>query len=346
MRGSVTTYGSGRWLEATGAHERVHRDASSRARLARLSASETWVSAAEFRAIFDEVCTWGRWGTDDERGVLHNVTAQRVAEAARLVRDGIAVTLSQPLKTESRVDCPEPADHHMTMLANEDIGLGALHFAKDYVGLDYHNAGHSHIDALCHVAYEGSIYNGKPSESITPDGATFGSIEVLKDGLVGRGVLLDIPRLRSSSWLEPGDHVFPRDLEAAERTQGIRVGAGDILLVRTGHAARLAEHGAWDTDAARAGLHPTAVQFLADRGVAALGSDGNNDTAPSTTEGVAFPIHVLALNAMGMPLFDYLQFEDLVERCETEHRWEFLFVAAPLRIREGTGSPLNPIAIL
>jgi hypothetical protein len=83
-----------------------------------------------------------------------------------------------------------------------------------------------------------------------------------------------------------------------------------------------------------------------DRRVAALGSDGNNDTAPSTTEGVAFPIHVLAINAMGIHLLDFLQFEDLVRRCEEAERWDFLFVAAPLRIDGGTGSPVNPIAIL
>jgi kynurenine formamidase len=273
------------------------------------------------------------------------LSASGIAAAARLVRSGTAVTLSLPLKTKERVDCPEPADHHMTMLADEDIGLGSLHFAKDYVGLDYHNPGHSHIDALCHVAYEGSIYGGTPSESITPDGAKAGTIELLKDGLVGRGVLLDIPRLRDVPWLEPGDQIFREDLEAAEKAQGVAVGAGDILLVRTGHAPRLAELGPWDTDEARAGVHPTAARFLAEREVTALGSDGNNDTAPSTTEGVAFPIHVLALNAMGVHLLDYLQLEDLVERCEADGRWEFLFVGAPLRIPGGTGSPLNPIAI-
>jgi kynurenine formamidase len=310
-----------------------------------LSATEAWVSAAEFRALFEEVSTWGRWGDGDERGALHNLTADRIAAAAWLVRSGAAVTLSQRLKTKERLDCPEPADHHMTMLPDEDIGLGALHFAKDYVGLDYHNPGHSHIDALCHVAYEGSIYGGKPSQSVTPDGGHAGTIELLKDGLVGRGVLLDVPRLRQLSWLEPGDNVFQEDLEEAEKAQGTAVGAGDILLVRTGHARRLAELGPWDTDETRAGLHPTAARFLGERGVAALGSDGNNDTAPSTTEGVAFPIHVLALNAMGVHLLDYLQFEDLAERCEAEGRWEFLFVGAPLRIDGGTGSPLNPIAI-
>jgi kynurenine formamidase len=147
------------------------------------------------------------------------------------------------------------------------------------------------------------------------------------------------------SWIEPGEHVFREDLEAAERDQGVRVGTGDILLVRTGHVRRQAEREPWDTQNAKAGLHPTAASFLAERRVAALGSDGNNDTAPSTTERVGFPIHVLALTAMGVHLLDYLQLEDVARHCEAVGRWEFLFVAAPLRIVQGTGSPLNPTAV-
>jgi kynurenine formamidase len=126
----------------------------------------------------------------------------------------------------------------------------------------------------------------------------------------------------------------------------VTVGDGDILLVRTGHTRRLAELGPWDTTAARAGLHPTAMPFLAERRIAALGSDGNGDAAPSATEGIAFPIHVLAINAMGVRLVDYLQLEDLRQACEAAGRWDFLFMAAPLRIVGGTGSPLNPIAVL
>ncbi len=304
------------------------------------------VSADQFDALFRQVSTWGRWGTRDERGALHHLTPARVAAAAALARDGVTVTLSLPLATEPAASNPEPADHHMTMLADTDIGSGSLRFAKDYVGVDYHNDGHSHIDALCHVAYEGKLYNGEPQGAVTSQGAAFGAIEVLKAGLVGRGVLLDVPRLRGERWLEPGEHVFREDLEAAEREQGVTFGEGDVLLVRTGHALRLHELGPWDTAGAKAGLHPTAVPLLAERGIAALGSDGNSDTAPSSTEGVSFPIHVLTLNAMGLPLLDYLQFEDLRAACEAANRWEFLFVAAPLRIEGGTGSPINPIAIL
>jgi kynurenine formamidase len=233
----------------------------------------------------------------------------------------------------------------MTMLTDADIGSGSMRFAKDFVGVDYHNDGHTHIDALCHVAYHGLLYNGRPQGTVTAAGAAINAIDVLADGLVGRGVLLDVPRVRGVPWLEPGEHVMRADLEAAEREHGVTVGAGDILLVRTGHAGRLGALGSWDTATNKAGLHPTAMPFLAEREVAALGSDGNSDTAPSSTEGVAFPIHVLAINAMGLHLLDYLQFEALSAACERAGRWAFLFVAAPLRVIGGTGSPLNPIAI-
>jgi kynurenine formamidase len=303
------------------------------------------MTAREFRELFDTVSNWGRWDDDGQRGALSHLTPARTAAAATLVRSGVTVALGQPLRTEARIDMPEPADHHMTMLTDVDIGSGSVRFAKDYVGVDYHNDGHSHIDAFCHVAFEGSFFDGKPAASVTAEGAQVGAIEVLKDGLVGRAVLLDVPRVRGVRWIEPGQHVFPEDLEAAEREQGVRVGPGDILLVRTGHARRLGEFGRWDTREAKAGLHPAAALFLAERQIAALGSDGNNDTAPSTTEGIGFPMHVLAINAMGVHLLDYLQFEDVVPHCEAAGRWEFLFVAAPLRITGGTGSPLNPIAI-
>ena len=303
------------------------------------------VSGEEFSDLFRSLSVWGRWGDEDERGALHHLTRDRVVAAAELVREGVSVTLSLPLNTQSGIHNPQPAVHYMTASSGADIGSGSLHFLKDYVGVDYHNDGHTHIDALCHIAYDGLLYNGKPEDSVTADGAPSDAIGVLRAGLIGRGVMLDIPRVRGERWLDPGEHVFRADLEAAEQAQGVVVGAGDILLVNTGHARRLGELGPWDTAHAKAGLHPSAMSFMAERAVAALGSDGNSDTAPSTTEGVDFPIHVLAINAMGIHLLDYLQFEDLRAACEHRGRWEFLLVASPLRIAGGTGSPLNPIAV-
>jgi kynurenine formamidase len=303
------------------------------------------MSAKEFEALFESVSNWGRWGDADERGTLNLLTPEHVASAAGLVRTGETITLSLPVNTRLGIDNPQPAVHRMTMLGDVDIGSGPMRFAKDYIGVDYHNESHSHIDAFCHVVFDGALYNGKPADSLTPEGATADAIGVLENGLIGRGVLLDIPRLRGVSWLEPGEHVLADELEACEREQGLTVAEGDILLVRTGHAKRLVEHGPWEMANAKAGLHPNCARFLDARGVAALGSDGNNDTAPSTTEGIDFPIHALALNAMGLHLLDYLQFEGLVPACERTGRWEFLFATAPLRIAGGTGSPLNPIAV-
>jgi kynurenine formamidase len=303
------------------------------------------VSAETFGALFSELRVWGRWGEHDERGALHHLTREHVLAAAREVRHGVAVTLSLPLNTQSGIHCPQPAEHYMTASSGMDIGSGSLHFLKDYVGVDYHNDGHTHIDALCHIGYDGLLYNGKPEGAVTADGSPVDAIDVLRDGLIGRGVLLDIPRAREVQWLEPGEHVFPEDLRAAEDRQGVIVGEGDILLINVGHARRLAELGPWDTAHAKAGLHPSTMPVLAERRVAALGCDGNSDTAPSSTDGVDFPIHVLAINAMGLHLLDYLQFDDLRAACERTGRSHFLFVASPLRIIGGTGSPINPLAI-
>ena len=303
------------------------------------------MSAAEFRELFEGVSNWGRWGADDERGALNYLTPEKVVAASTLARSGRTVSLSRSLNTEREADNPEPADHHMTLLGAEQHPDG-LAFAKDYIGVDYHNDSHTHLDAFCHVSYDDRLYNGRAAASVSDTGAAVETVETLKDGLVGRGVLIDVPRTRGVRWLEPGDSVVPGDLEEAERRQNVTVGEADILLVRVGHASRLDELGPWDVASSKAGLQPGCADFLAARRVSALGSDGNNDTAPSVTEGVGFPIHVLALTAMGVHLLDYLHLEALAAACEETGHWQFLFVGAPLRIAGGTGSPLNPIAIL
>ena len=304
----------------------------------------TDVSADEFDRLFTTLRTWGRWGDSDQLGALNLLTPERVAAAAGLVRDGATITMSWPMQREATANTPQPAEHRMTSESNQD-STGTV-VAKDYIGIHYHGDTHTHLDALCHIGYGGLLYNGVSSDVITPDGASADSVELVKDGLVGRAALLDIPGARDVPWLEPGDSIFRDDLEAAEEKQGVAVQEGDILLVRTGHARRLDELGPWDTPHHKAGLHPTAMTFVAERGVSVLGSDGNSDTAPSQTEGVEFPIHVLALNAMGVWLLDYLRFEEVLAACQQARRWEFLFLAAPLRIAGGTGSPINPLAVL
>ncbi|MFH8572619.1 cyclase family protein [Streptomyces sp. NPDC017993] len=298
----------------------------------------------EFDVLYRRLRSCAAWATTD-RGALDALTPARVVAAAREVRTGRTVTLAAPVETLPGPDNPEPARHRMNGQPEEDTS-GGLHFAMDRFAMNVHGDADSHIDALCHVIYDGTLHGGVAASSVTADGATALSIETARDGIVGRGVLLDIPRLRGVPWLEPGDHVTTDDLLAAETAQHVRVTEGDLLFVRVGHRRRRAELGPWHTAHERAGLHPSALEFLADRRVAVLGGDGNNDTAPSSTEGVAFPVHVLAVHAMGVHLLDYLQFEDLAPVCEAEGRWSFLCVIAPLRLPDATGSPVNPIAVL
>jgi kynurenine formamidase len=255
------------------------------------------------------------------------------------------VTLAAPL-AGSAPDNPEPGARHMKRLPGEPSDVPGLAFAADQLVMNMHGDADSHLDALCHVSYEGRLYNGVLPGAVTSQGAAELSVDDARDGIAGRGVLLDIPRLREVPWLEPGDQVTTADLTAAAAAQRAEVGPGDLLLVRVGHRRRRNELGPWDAARSRAGLDPRAVEFLAEREVAALGCDGNSDTAPSTVDGVGFPVHVLAINALGMHLLDYLQFEDLAGACEAAGRWSFLCVIAPLRLPGGTGSPVNPIAIL
>ncbi|MET9853896.1 cyclase family protein [Streptomyces sp. NPDC006450] len=305
------------------------------------------MTAHDFRALYERLRSQAAPPAVDGRcGALRRLTPERVAAAAAEVRLGRTVSLAAPIETVPGPDDPEPAVHRMTGPSPRDPGSDALHFATDRFAMNVHGDADSHLDALCHVVFDGELYGGVPASTVTGEGAGRLSVDLLGNGIVGRGVLLDIPRLRGVPWLEPGDVVTSGDLTAAEAAQGVRVGPGDLLFVRVGHRLRRTELGPWDSAAARVGLHPTAVEFLAGREVSVLGGDGNNDTAPSVVENVAFPVHVLAIHAMGVHLMDYLRFEDLVPVCAQAGRWSFLCVVAPLRLTGATGSPVNPVAVL
>jgi kynurenine formamidase len=303
------------------------------------------MDSAAFSDLYQRLRRATPWGPEDRRGGLNYITPAQVLAAAGEVHLGRTVTLEAPIQTRAAPDNPQPAVHEMIATGDQADPAG-LSFAEDRLSMNVHGNADSHIDALSHVMYQARLYNGVPASTVTANGAAELSIEVASDGIVGRGVLLDIPRLRGVRWLEPGDHVTADDLTRAEEAQQVRVGQGDLLLVRVGHQRRQSELGRWDSAASRAGLHPTAVEFVAERRVAVLGSDSNNDTSPSAAEGVDFPVHVLAINAIGLHLLDWLQLDGLVPLCEEAGRWSFCCVIAPLRLVRGTGSPVNPIAIL
>lgn len=302
--------------------------------------SDFALSAAEFRALYERLKRASRWGPQDRRGALNHISRTDVVAAASDVWRGQPVSMGAVIESEVAADNPAPAIHQMSRADAPGVS-----FAMDRVAMYIHGNADSHIDALCHVIYDGALYNGVRADTITAAGATELSIEVAADGIVGRGLLLDIPRARGVPWLEPGDHVTAEDLLAAEAAQEDRITEGDLLFVRVGHRSRRRELGPWDAAGARAGLHPAALELLSERRIAALGSDGNNDTAPSAAEGADFPVHVLAINAMGLHLLDYLHLENLQAVCQELRRWSFFCVIAPLRLRAAAGSPVNPIAI-
>lgn len=299
----------------------------------------------EFRSLYQRLRGQVPWGRDDRRGALNYLTPATVLAALSEVRAGRTVSLAAPVEDWPAADNPEPSQHQMKPPLGTDAGPG-LSFSMDRIAMNIHGNADTHIDALCHVIFDGKLHNGVSADTVTEAGAAELSIAVAADGIVGRGVLVDVPRSRGVPWLEPGDSVTEADLLAAEQAQQLRIGEGDIVLVRVGHRKRRNEQGPWDAAAARAGLHPAVLGLLAQRRIAVLGSDGNNDTAPSVTAGVGFPVHVLAVNALGLHLLDYLELGELARACGEAGRWSFLCVIAPLRLPTGTGSPVNPIAIL
>lgn len=304
------------------------------------------LSAAEFRSLYERLRTQHLAGTGGRVGTLSLITPERVRGAAGEVRLGRTASMAARFEHEPSEDNPEPTKHHVNHPPTGTAAPDGLAFALDTLSLHIHGDADSHIDALSHVVYDGTLYGDVAPEGWTPDQVGDLSIDAAGQGIVGRGVLLDIPRLRGTNWLEPGDHVTADDLMAAQQAQRVQLTEGDLLFVRVGHRARRSALGPWNAAASRAGIHPAAMELIAQRGIAVLGSDGNNDTAPSSVEGVDFPVHVLAVRALGMPLLDYLRFDDLIAICESGGRWSFLCVIAPLRLAAGTGSPINPIAIL
>jgi kynurenine formamidase len=301
------------------------------------------LTLAEFDELFESVKNWGRWGPDDDRGALNFITPGRTAAAMALVRSGQTVSLSAPLDTLAGPDNPRPVLHFMTGVAS--ASAEQPRFTGDFVGVECHGDAHSHIDALNHCVYRDRLFNDIPSSTVTSLGGPRGAITVAAAGIVSRGVLLDIPRLRGVNWLEPGEIVTRADLEAAERAENVQLDEADILLLRTGHYGRRLALGPWSAATQKAGLHPHTMPLLHERRIAAAGFDGDGDVIPHQVEGITFPIHCLGINAMGLHFLDSLNLEDLATVCAAERRWSFACVIAPLKLVGGTGTVVNPIAI-
>ena len=286
---------------------------------------------------------WGRWGDDDQFGALNFITPEVRRSAAALIREGRAISCANPIATRAVVPDehrnPNGADHRMRVSAT---GSG------DYLGLSYHGYINTHLDALCHrfTGENGQLYNGKPISLVTEEGARSHSIDNWRDGIVTRGVLYDIPKLRGTDYVTVDRPVEGWELEDFAREFGVEPRPGDAVLIRSGDAPFWAANPDFEftRPLSTPGVSSSALEFLHAHDAAILAWDmqeAGGHGLPATV-----PLHEVAIPHMGMTFVDNANFERLAEACAELGRHEFMFSVAPLVVIGGTGSPVNPLVML
>jgi kynurenine formamidase len=297
------------------------------------------MSEDEVIELLDSCSNAGRWGPDDELGTLNYITNSKRVEAAQLVRDGRALSIGKDLDTVWSLRNTTPVVHRMLYLQHESPTS-----SLDSFDIASHGFSTTHLDALGHVYFEGKIYNGrKAADVVTREGLTSAAIHAYKEGIMTRGVLLDIAAARGVEWLKPDEGVWPEDLDRAEELAGVAVSSGDAIFVRVGLSAREAVEGNEDP-AQRAGLMAECLPWLHEREVAVFSGDCI-ERLPQPYSRIHMPLHMVGLVAMGLAILDATELEELRSVCRELNRYEFMVTCAPLRLRGGTGSPVNPICV-
>lgn len=301
----------------------------------------------EVIAMLESLSNWGRWGDDDRLGTLNLITDEVTRAAAAVVQDGRTVSLARTITPKYAPDNASPPIHFM-IASGEGAPAEGQGAAADWYGIACHGHSMTHLDSLGHLFWNGRMYNGRPASRVDQvTGAKDGSVEDAGSGVVTRGVLLDLPRTHGVEHLDASHRISPDDLEAAEAAAGVTVRTGDALLFRTGRDVNRAERGPHLPEHhGGAGLSASCLPWLRERGVALLGSDVANDAFPSPYAGLSTPVHVVGIVGMGLWLLDNAYLEDLAAATAAAGRWEFLFTLAPLKLKRGTGSPVNPLAVL
>jgi kynurenine formamidase len=296
-----------------------------------------WTAPTQDRVegYFKALNNWGRWGDADQLGTVNLITAAKRAQAQSLVKTGRTVSLARDLG-------PQPAlMYHVTYPMNRE----RCDVVLDRFDLVYHGYSVTHIDALCHVAWDGELYNGRPfAQSLTPAGATWCPIDPLFGGITSRGVLLDVAAARPEGYVTVARPVTPRELDAAVTRAGVSVGAGDVVVVRSGQEAFQRANPDWVPRVSpHPGLHLSCLEWFRERDIAAIAWD-MMDERPIGYPGFGMGAH-LAIPFLGLALVDNTYPERLAAACAEERRNEFLFTATPIRLVGGTGAPANPLAI-
>ena len=294
---------------------------------------------ADIDSMMKELSNWGRWGKDDQKGTINLITPAKRRQAAALVTEGVSVSLARNTDPVKSIDNSSPFLEKMSPPADGQFNM-------DEFTVFFHGVAHTHFDALSHVFHDGQMYNGFPETAIKPDGAGALAVTAYSDGLFTRGVLVDIAWLRNVPYLDPSTVIYPTDFDAWEKKTGVHIQSGDAVFVRTGR---------WDLQGGERPLgyrRPCRdlivciVRQMAEAARCCRPRQRFIGTMPRSSgiPGVSFPMHQLLIVAMGMPLFDQCDLEELAKAAAARNRWTFLFTAAPVRVTGGTGGPINPIA--
>lgn len=299
-----------------------------------------FVSQAQYDRWLEELSNWGRWGPDDEIGTLNLITPEKRMQAAALVQSGVTVSLSRTADTQESIDNPCPVEWEMINASPNG--------ASDRVAYRcIHGAGTTHIDGFAHRFFDGKMWNGvEMANTVTMEaGASVNAVLTMKDGIVTRGVLYDIPRLKGVDFLDAGYRITVADLEAWEAMSGVRVGPGDAMFLRWGRWERREAVGPFDTWAEAAGFDNTVIPWLRARDIAILGWETPGYTPRQDGDLPTLALHDFALTMLGIHLVDRADLDALSVMAARLNRWEFMLTIAPLPIPSGTGSPVNPLAI-
>ena len=312
------------------------------------------------RALGARCSNWGRWGPDDQLGTLNHIGPDEVVAAARLVRAGRVFSLAIPVDERGPQTGGIGRFNPIHLMIRDGNAAVTGTMVRDFY------EGHDRFlrvtddlliiplqsgtqwDSLAHIVFEDRIYNGYAGTDVGSKGAVRNDIANARDRVVGRGVLLDIPRTSGRTWLDPGEAVGAAELEACAQAQGVQVGRGDIVLIRTGQIGQCRQEGSWGTYAGGAapGLGLDACPWIFDHEVAAIATDTwGMEVRPNQTPGVLQPLHIVLVVHTGLLVGEIFDLEALAEDCARDGRYEFLFSAVPLPVTGGVGSPVNPIAV-
>jgi kynurenine formamidase len=294
----------------------------------------------EVLSWFDSLSNWGRWGADDELGTLNLITPEVRTRAAALVKDGTTVSCAWEVPTE-------PPDLERTITTVPKVASSRFGFSTEQItAMTIHSGTWTHLDALCHIFWDGLMYNGRSAALVSDRaGALALPITTARQGIITRGVLLDVAASRGAPWLDPGEGVLPEDLEAAESRQGVRVTSGDAVMLRTGFGRYRRETGAPAGPlVSQPGWQAATMPWLRDRDVALIACDTGNDVVPSGYAAISIPVHIIGLVAMGLWLIDNCDLEELAATAKRLSRWEFHLAVCPLVVSGMTSSPVNPVA--